>query len=369
MGIKQLMNIINEKAGKAVRKSRLYHFSNKVIACDANMAIYQFLIALQNSQHHYTLTDESGNPTSHLSGIFYRTIQFLSYGIKPIWVFDGKAPDLKITELKRRKSVKSIAREKILAQRHESGKLETASTAASESKPDLEEEPELVQVLPNPIKQIKFPWNPPSSFDHFDSPEPEKSEKPAKSTEKKKKSKLVNLKKSIEKIKNLTENGLKVGEQAKKVQEKIKTKSEENKNSLIDLTESKVQEDSKDSKSPKDLKDLKDSKDSKDPKDAKDSKDSKDSKESEGSEEPKKKFKKLTVRQWQIIQEKKYKDELEEIETSLRSRIADIISSPLNDLITNDYMCVGESDEEEVGINKELEQIATTLENKGYRKK
>ena len=84
MGIKQLMNIINEKASKAVKKMTLSDYSGKVIACDASMAMYQFLIATQNASHHGLLTDESGNLTSHLIGIFYRTIMFLDNGIKPI---------------------------------------------------------------------------------------------------------------------------------------------------------------------------------------------------------------------------------------------------------------------------------------------
>lgn len=285
MGIKQLMNIINEKAAKSVRKSRLYHFSGKVIACDANMAIYQFLIALQNSQHHYTLTDESGNPTSHLSGIFYRTIQFMAFGIKPIWVFDGKAPDLKVTELKRRKSVKSVARDKIIAQKND---------------PSFNEPP-----LPTPSE--------------------------TKAEEKKNKLKKVaaGLQKSIEKIKNITENGKKVGDLAKNLNNSKKSEKED-----VKETEKNGENDGNE-----EVKEV----------------------------EQKKKFKKFTIRQWQEIQKKKYKEELEEIEISLRARISDIVGSPIGELLTNDFMCTGESDHEDVGITKELEQIATVLESKGFR--
>lgn len=286
MGIKQLMNIINEKAAKSVRKSRLYHFSGKVIACDANMAIYQFLIALQNSQHHYTLTDESGNPTSHLSGIFYRTIQFMAFGVKPIWVFDGKAPDLKVTELKRRKSVKSVARDKIIAQKNDPSNNEPPPVPPSETKAEEKK---------NKLKKA-----------------------------------AAGLQKSIEKIKNITENGKKVGDQAKVLQGKKGEKDEDSKTmETVENVENNVVE----------IKEV----------------------------EPKKKFKKLSIRQWQEIQKKKYKEELEEIEISLRERIAEILGSPICELVTNDYMCTGESDHEEVGITKELEQIATVLENKGHR--
>jgi len=32
---------------------------------------------------------------SHLMGFFYRTIRMVEHGIKPMYVFDGKPPDLK----------------------------------------------------------------------------------------------------------------------------------------------------------------------------------------------------------------------------------------------------------------------------------
>jgi flap endonuclease-1 len=57
------------------------------------------------------LTDEEGNQTGHLVGLFYRTIQFLEHGVKPCWVFDGKPPTLKSSELEKRKERKEKAEE------------------------------------------------------------------------------------------------------------------------------------------------------------------------------------------------------------------------------------------------------------------
>lgn len=45
MGIHKLMTLIQEKAPKAVKTITLDYLTGKVIACDASMAIYQFLIA------------------------------------------------------------------------------------------------------------------------------------------------------------------------------------------------------------------------------------------------------------------------------------------------------------------------------------
>lgn len=39
---------------------------------------------------------------SHLNGMFYRTIRMMENGIKPVFVFDGKPPELKSEELEKR---------------------------------------------------------------------------------------------------------------------------------------------------------------------------------------------------------------------------------------------------------------------------
>lgn len=64
------------------------------------MCLYQFLIAVRAEGHQLTSVD--GETTSHLMGTFYRTIRLLENGIKPVYVFDGKPPDMKSGELTKR---------------------------------------------------------------------------------------------------------------------------------------------------------------------------------------------------------------------------------------------------------------------------
>lgn len=64
------------------------------------MCLYQFLIAVRSEGKQ--LTDANGETTSHLMGIFYRTIRLVENGIKPVYVFDGKPPDMKSGELNKR---------------------------------------------------------------------------------------------------------------------------------------------------------------------------------------------------------------------------------------------------------------------------
>jgi flap endonuclease-1 len=89
-------------------KTTLEAFSNKVIAIDAYNAIYQFLASIRGPDG-LQLTDSEGRITSHLSGLLYRNVNFLSLGIKPVYVFDGKPPSLKTAEIERRKQIKKDA--------------------------------------------------------------------------------------------------------------------------------------------------------------------------------------------------------------------------------------------------------------------
>ncbi len=75
------------------------------------------------------LRDSKGNLTGHLVGMFHRTIQFLECGVKPIWVFDGKPPDLKNKTLEARKETKDKAVED-KKDALETGDLETAKRMA-----------------------------------------------------------------------------------------------------------------------------------------------------------------------------------------------------------------------------------------------
>ncbi len=89
----------------------LRELKGKVIAIDAYNALYQFLTAIRQPDG-TPLMDSRGRVTSHLSGLFYRTINLIESGIKPVYVFDGKPPELKARELSDRISVKEEAKRK-----------------------------------------------------------------------------------------------------------------------------------------------------------------------------------------------------------------------------------------------------------------
>lgn len=82
--------------------------SGKVIAVDAYNTIYQFLATIRGTMGEL-LTNNSGEVTSHLSGLFYRNVNLLAENIKLIYIFDGKPSPLKSKEIERRRQVKQDA--------------------------------------------------------------------------------------------------------------------------------------------------------------------------------------------------------------------------------------------------------------------
>ncbi|NPA76365.1 MAG: flap endonuclease-1 [Candidatus Diapherotrites archaeon] len=83
----------------------------RTIALDGYNTLYQFLSAIRQPDG-TPLMDRQGRITSHLSGIFYRTIRMIERGVRPVYVFDGKPPELKEKTLEKRKEIREQARQK-----------------------------------------------------------------------------------------------------------------------------------------------------------------------------------------------------------------------------------------------------------------
>ena len=94
--------------GEARREVELRQLRGKTIALDAYNMLYQFLTAIRQPDG-TPLMDRKGRVTSHLSGLFYRTINMAEEGVKPVYVFDGPPPDLKRKELEEREKRRSKA--------------------------------------------------------------------------------------------------------------------------------------------------------------------------------------------------------------------------------------------------------------------
>ncbi|CCW71156.1 unnamed protein product [Phytomonas sp. Hart1] len=111
MGILGLSKLLYEKAPGAFKEQELKNYFGRYIAIDASMSIYQFIIAMKGFQdgQGIELTNENGEVTSHLNGLFYRTLRMVDEGLKPIYVFDGAPPKLKESELESRREKANTA--------------------------------------------------------------------------------------------------------------------------------------------------------------------------------------------------------------------------------------------------------------------
>lgn len=140
MGIKGLTSIIQEHVPNAIKNRDIKHFFGRKVAIDASMSLYQFLIAVRQ-QDGIQLSTSDGETTSHLMGVFYRTLRMIDNGIKPCYVFDGKPPILKSHELSKRTQ-----------RRDESEKKMNEATDQTEI---LKHERRLVKVLPWHTEEAK----------------------------------------------------------------------------------------------------------------------------------------------------------------------------------------------------------------------
>mmetsp|Transcript_40730 Transcript_40730/g.97758 ORF Transcript_40730/g.97758 Transcript_40730/m.97758 type:complete len:466 (-) Transcript_40730:272-1669(-) len=109
MGIKGLVKFLRDYAPKSVTETKQEGFTDRKLAIDASMFLYQFIIAIRDADA--TLTNKEGEVTSHLAGFLNRTINLLEKGVKPVYVFDGKPPEIKGKELAARREMKKEAAE------------------------------------------------------------------------------------------------------------------------------------------------------------------------------------------------------------------------------------------------------------------
>jgi flap endonuclease-1 len=122
--------------------------SGKVIAIDAYNTIYQFLATIRGITGEL-LTNNNGEVTSHLSGLFYRNVNLLAEDIKLIYIFDGKPSPLKSKEIDRRRQVKQDAlnkyQEAITAGRFEDARKYSQATSVLTDK--MVEESKMILTL------------------------------------------------------------------------------------------------------------------------------------------------------------------------------------------------------------------------------
>ncbi|MGC8568841.1 MAG: flap endonuclease-1 [Nitrososphaeria archaeon] len=128
---------------------QLESLNGKKLSIDAYNALYQFLTTIRGEDGS-PLMDSQGRITSHLSGLFYRTVNFLEKGLKVVYVFDGKSPELKAKEIEERRKAREEALkmyEEARAQGNEELMRKYATRAASLKTYMVEDSKRLLDLL------------------------------------------------------------------------------------------------------------------------------------------------------------------------------------------------------------------------------
>ncbi|KRH93809.1 5'-3' exonuclease [Pseudoloma neurophilia] len=107
MGIHNLNKVLKKYYTPVARKSA--YFKTKKIAFDASLLMYQYLIAIRSEGVQLSAGDSS---TSHINGFFYKVINLVESGIKPVFIFDGKALEIKSQEILKRNERRAEAEKK-----------------------------------------------------------------------------------------------------------------------------------------------------------------------------------------------------------------------------------------------------------------
>lgn len=111
MGIKQLGKFLKSSCASAMsHHSCASEYKEAVVAIDVSPCLYQCMTAMGDTPP--GVQPGSDLDTSHIVGLFRRSVRLLELGIKPIFVFDGEAPEMKSHVLQQR--AKNRARSKEL---------------------------------------------------------------------------------------------------------------------------------------------------------------------------------------------------------------------------------------------------------------
>ena len=135
----------------------LDELAGKTLAVDSSLFLYQFLSTIRQRDGSL-LMDSKGNITSHLTGLFNRTVKLMEKQINLVFVFDGKPPELKKKERERRKEMKkeAEAKYKIAMEKKDIDEMKKyASRTTRLTREMIEEAKELISALGLPVVQAQ----------------------------------------------------------------------------------------------------------------------------------------------------------------------------------------------------------------------
>lgn len=102
MGIKGLRKLIAENAPGAIKKIPIEDLAGWKVAIDASIGIYELFYTGQK----YNILGSTKLPINHIQGTFHRIVSLLKRKIIPVFIFDGKPPEIKAHLIAARQEMK-----------------------------------------------------------------------------------------------------------------------------------------------------------------------------------------------------------------------------------------------------------------------
>ena len=113
MGIKHLQKFFDENIPntKGIQTISVNLLTNKAVAVDISIYLYQYACAIKNSVDE--IRNQDGEVITHIQAILSKSLGMIKKKIKPIFIFDGAPPQLKQDTLTKRSDNKKKAKNKI----------------------------------------------------------------------------------------------------------------------------------------------------------------------------------------------------------------------------------------------------------------
>lgn len=149
MGIKNLFKIIKSESKDSIKKIDFKNIHMRRIAIDTSIVLYQYVVAIRSRGA--DLETKDGRKTSHIYGILSKAIGLVEKGVLPIFVFDGKPPELKRETLDSRKQKRELAKKDAEEIEDEAERIKLLKRSVVVSGKEMNECKEVLRSLGLPV--------------------------------------------------------------------------------------------------------------------------------------------------------------------------------------------------------------------------
>jgi len=125
------------------------YFSGKKVAIDASLLIYQYVIGIRNTSHDLVSLD--GDFTSHIHAVVSKSLLYLDNNITPIFVFDGKPPEIKSDTLIKRRIDRLTAKTQMDNELNESEKIKLFKKSTIITYKQMDQCKEILRAMGIPV--------------------------------------------------------------------------------------------------------------------------------------------------------------------------------------------------------------------------